>query len=453
MAERVYDWCVVGGGVGGAYAAYRLAQSGQSVVLLEAAPALGGILSSRNWNGFAIDNGCHLFDFGDAKSAEFFDLVMDGNIHPVDVHYASVSDFGTCEGIAVPDLSQAPEALREDLIASVVAASKAPDDPQPGQTLKDRLDKRFGPAVAPHLAPGLDKLARVSLDDLAAEAFDVLSYAKRIRLDDDARMDELKAQSGALDERLARKNHPENAPQKDDGNTFEHRNYYPTKGGMGEFCQRMKTYLEGLGVDIQTKYKVEGMSRDGQTVSVKGPTDVTANKVFWSLPTSFLPAVIGLDLDSRPFFHPISAHIWAFQVPADQINDVTYIHDYTAANPIFRSSSAGLYSRQVNQNGQSFVLGEVYDSLVSPKLEMNDDMERNVFGSLKRMGQIHKDASYSQSTKWTLPAALAVPKVNWLQNLTTLEEATEARADWLVAAPLRPRGKRSIFGLVEEQLG
>ena len=49
------DVVVVGAGIAGLSAAYRLVQQGRSVVVLEAASAVGGRMTTVRHEGFAID--------------------------------------------------------------------------------------------------------------------------------------------------------------------------------------------------------------------------------------------------------------------------------------------------------------------------------------------------------------------------------------------------------------
>ena len=59
-------WCVVGGGLLGLTVAHRLAQAGQQVTVLEAAPELGGLASAWQVGDVTWDRYYHVVMLSDA---------------------------------------------------------------------------------------------------------------------------------------------------------------------------------------------------------------------------------------------------------------------------------------------------------------------------------------------------------------------------------------------------
>ena len=426
-------WCVAGGGIGGCYAAAYLAKSGCKVTLLEGASKLGGILCGPTWNGFALDNGCHLFDFADDESQALFRSVMGDDVVPVRVTYASVGDYGREPGIAVPNFSAAPQAIREELVLSVMRAVHAGHDG--ARTMPEAVADRFGVLLANELMPGLEKLCGAAAASLAPEAFDILSYAKRVRLGCDEEMADLKSKGQALDDRLAVKAKPMPEP----------RNYYPSRGGMAYFSARLKEYLEGLGVTVLLETRVERIEFIDGKVRIPGVEEAVADKLFWSMPAATLSMVLRELPDIRGFFHPVSVDLYAFALPPNQIEPLTYLHDYRAGTPVFRCSSPGLYGGQINKDGNSFVIAEVYDSLVSPTRSPQSKAPDRIFEQLKEVGQVTQNAQFAEMHAWRLPAGLVLPKLGWLDAIKPLSDRMAAAEEWLISNPLVPRGKRSIF--------
>jgi phytoene dehydrogenase-like protein len=103
--------CIVaGGGFRGILSALFLARRGLQVTLLDSAPALGGVLASKSWQGFDLDLGCHLFD---NKSDDETDLILEilgEHYDPVSVRYASKFLGRMSEGLAVPSFAGAVSA-------------------------------------------------------------------------------------------------------------------------------------------------------------------------------------------------------------------------------------------------------------------------------------------------------------------------------------------------------
>lgn len=71
---HTYDIGIVGGGITGLAAAYRLADRGHSVALLESAPTLGGLIGTFEQDGFAVENLYHHFFDSDTVA---FDLIRE----------------------------------------------------------------------------------------------------------------------------------------------------------------------------------------------------------------------------------------------------------------------------------------------------------------------------------------------------------------------------------------
>ena len=61
MTERNFDFIVLGGGVAGLAAAYRLCKAGKSVLVLEKDKRIGGLAKTLNINGFLFDYCAHRF--------------------------------------------------------------------------------------------------------------------------------------------------------------------------------------------------------------------------------------------------------------------------------------------------------------------------------------------------------------------------------------------------------
>jgi protoporphyrinogen oxidase len=366
---------------------------------------------------------------------------MGSEVVPVDVRYATVGPYGLTEGMALPDFSAAPADVRNRLIADAMAAAATPQ--ANAASLNDAVLHRFGPSLGASILRGLETFTSDTASELAPEALDILSYFKRVRLDDDDRMAALKAESVSLDARLAVRAGRHETP----------RNYYPAAGGMAAFCDRLLDWLRANGVTVVLGARVDGLSRDvdGARVAARD-LKVRCGKVYWSLPT----ATIGMAMNGLPnvsaHFQRLSVRMQAFRVASDAITETTYVHDYTCETPVFRSSAPGKYGRQTDAEGRSFVISEVYDLADRPRLTQECMSPQRIFADLKTMGQVAHDAHFDDYVEWSIPTALVLPRRGWLTALAPLREGIDAEAGWLLANDLAPRGKRSIFAEVERLL-
>src|SRR5690348_12327671 len=109
-------WIVVGGSMTGIVSAYLLRKAGHNVTLLEGKRGLGGVSSGLTWQGFALDFGCHLFgNEADESTAILLDL-LNGDVVPVEVKFASVLNGKRTEGFELPGL----DSFGEDVSAKIL---------------------------------------------------------------------------------------------------------------------------------------------------------------------------------------------------------------------------------------------------------------------------------------------------------------------------------------------
>ena len=109
---------VIGAGIAGLTAAYRLQQAGHSVHVLEARDYIGGRMASMQWEGFTINPGAQFFTGVDSyllqmaqelglgeqirkRSSEGFMLAIyrDGKIHPV--NFLSIGSYLRWSGVSL----------------------------------------------------------------------------------------------------------------------------------------------------------------------------------------------------------------------------------------------------------------------------------------------------------------------------------------------------------------
>lgn len=158
MTEQHYDVIVVGSGIAGLVAAYRLSRAGRSVRILEAGDQIGGRVGERETRGIRFNTGARLvYPFSKPFNGLLDDLGLTEDLVPI--HHLSAQCIGP-DGDWLVELMPGPKSLMT-----------------PGLTLSERL--RFVPY-------GLSMLAargRTDPDDAAsapeADAESLDSYTRR----------------------------------------------------------------------------------------------------------------------------------------------------------------------------------------------------------------------------------------------------------------------------------
>ena len=108
MKQTKKDIIVLGAGFKGMMAAFKLAQLGLKVTLIEGSKSYGGVLNSPTWDEMYIDLGCHLFFNQTQEVTEDILYILGDAFRPVSVSYA-LNYVSKMEGIAVPNFESSSE--------------------------------------------------------------------------------------------------------------------------------------------------------------------------------------------------------------------------------------------------------------------------------------------------------------------------------------------------------
>ena len=196
MSKR---WLVVGGGFRGIMGAYLLASQGKEVVLIERSSNLGGVLYSADWKGFSLDKGCHLFDNNSDMTTSILMDILQNEVEPVYVSYASITNGIKTDEIAIPNLAAYGAKSAQNILNELLATLAQPNSSC--KNLQEKLDTRFGETAGQYLASAAYKMYRTAANELDADAFPLTPF-RRIKFLDDPIANVLK-ESPTLDERIA----------------------------------------------------------------------------------------------------------------------------------------------------------------------------------------------------------------------------------------------------------
>lgn len=446
-----YDIAIIGGGFAGIYASWRLARDGMRVALVEASDHLGGTLWSWSWRGFMVDPGTHNLDLRSPIGAEFYEDILRDNIVVSQAHnWASTMDRAWTYGFEMPDFSAddaafCATALRE--LEGLRTSGGAPD----GDGYDAWLVAQVGPTLAGRLRTMLAKVVGGSPDGLDVEARGHLGMFARPKLGSDTQMAELKQTDSFWDDRLGVTldyNDPRFA-----GRSTTKRFGYPETGGLRAFCTAATERLTQAGVTILTQTCVQALETQGCPITLRtSDGDLRAGRAFWTLPDHSLLDVLGLDLDLKATALPVGCAFYAFEVQARDIVGPDYLHDFSDTRLPYRYNSCGLYSRQVRDNGTTFVMAEIPSHPATLPQLKTPEVEADVWRAMCGVGFVRPDATPSAQSSWSYPVAFTLPRVGWEAPMDTATNAITERAPKVSTVAFGHRGRHAFMTHFENTL-
>lgn len=442
-------WLVIGGGVKGIFAAIILRKRGYDVCLIEAAPHLGGILYSSEWNGLFIDKGCHLLDFSNNDIANIYDSILGEEKVPVYRKYASINRGVKTDGIAVPDLSTFSKDERSRAIKELNECQVSLSNSN--HSLKQGLQERYGNTIASYLYQAVKKLTTYLPEELSAEAIHSLPM-ERIRISSDEHMRELK-KNPVLDAVLAvssESNPLEFYPEQSD---FPCRNYYPANKGMRGFCEAAKKYLEAIGVNIITNCSIKNIAIKNNMLHVDdAKQEFVSDKAYWALPPSLFCRIMNIENPWQNCSMPVSMLIVTFSVKPEHIAAYTYIHDYTTETMIFRASTPGSYGQQLNKNGDTYLCAEIAARKESDIWNSTESYIDMIWLELKQIGLIDELANYIDFVIEKLPVAYMLQGKSWQNDSAAFGPIADSFSEHIVFSGSSSYGKTDLYNSIKNDL-
>ncbi len=300
---QAVDAMVVGGGVAGLAAALLLTERGQSVALVEAAPAPGGLLRSRRrdpWGSF--DFGTHLFSETGVEELDDVLLRRQRTDDAWVAHPACRQDIffgGERRETAFPDARVLPAAVHDQGLAELLALPPLQSAPA---TLEEQIAHTFGRVFLREIfAPIMRKYTGRPLAELAPDAH-LLFGLHRLIAGTAEQTIALKAASPWHDARLAFHD-----PQ---ASARPVRHYYPRAGGIGRWTDDAVATLQARGAAVLCGSLIAKVTEDDAARAITSLTladgrEFAARTVVWTgpLPPLFQAAgVPGPALSGPPSF-------------------------------------------------------------------------------------------------------------------------------------------------------
>jgi len=374
----------MGAGVAGIVAAFLLAKRGCRVTLLENRPAIGGVNAGLQWNGFSLDFGCHLFGNDSDLSTGVLLELMDGEVAPVDVKFASVLHGEVTPGFELPNLASLGPAVADRILRELLEACTLPA--RPAETLHDLLETRYGPTAALALDGCLRKVFSDGAAALAPEAIQATTF-RRIRVVPDE-LAKLLKRLEVVDDRLAQGSAADPMSfYRDKVSLYPHRSFYPASGGMAGFASRARKVLERMGVRIHTGVTLRALSlRPSAKIITDAHGEFEPEAIVWTLGLGRLEPWLGGTNNIVASTVAVPMLLYYFDIAKEQETGMSYVNDFDLQTRVFRASVPGSYGSGNCPPGRSYVCCEVPISTESELWQEPARFSGQIWAEARRLG-------------------------------------------------------------------
>lgn len=440
MTSKTY--VVVGAGFRGFCDTLQLLkQPGAKIYIVDREPYFGGISYSGNINGFSVDKGVHMFDSIPKELADNVSEIMEGRIRTID--FVSVSAFNglLTEGFSLPDLSSLPAAMRDTITRELqaLAATRTDQLPAPANLL-ELLQSRYGMTAGGIFADIFRSIYDVDAALAQPDAITKTSLG-RLKYLDDAQMLALKASDPFLDNVLA-------ARRKALGKVDELVSIYPDTGeAMRGWCIRAQKWLEAHGVTMCLGENIASVQELGGKVQLT--TDkrtIDADKIVWTNDnTQALSSLLGFDFDTRDRVSGTPMLFATLVTKASHIKDFTYLQNFDPKGLTYRTASAGIYSNQIDVQGNSFITCECPTPIDSERWKNAAEGYSDIWHECKALGIVHPEAELVSYSVLKLPSTFKVAKIGFDEKIQEFQHELQKRTRSIIFRDVKPFFRRDIY--------
>lgn len=400
MAKSI---AVVGAGFNGMCTAYMLSKKGFAVTLIDAGPVIGGVMASREVGDYIYDLGCHLMDNAYGEHADLVREILDDEIVPHQTVYASVVNGKITKGMENPNLSVLGEEIGSKIVSEMLDIENNNKKQKP-KNMKDVVEARFGPTATKYLDKYISKKSQAGFDKLSASIFSNM-VPDRIHCVDEEKARLLK-ENPALDAKIAASSMEDPlTPYRDVaevGEGLNYRQFYPKNRGMLGFCEALKDKVIANGGVVLTSTICEAISQSDDSCSLKlknhstqETSELTTDMLFWASEIGILSNLLGGSKELSNFHHKVPMILYYFNLPADEINEFSYITNYDDNCLTFRVSAPSNYGSGTAPDGMGYICVEVTTTMGSEIWNESEEFSQTIWQEVLDMGFISPKAKIS----------------------------------------------------------
>lgn len=383
---------VVGGGVAGLVAALLAAKKGYRVSVVESAPECGGLLRSfEGADGHQYDHGTHLLrDTGNAALDRLLFGALDADAWQRLPHLRSGAYFaGHYSGASgSPNVNFLARSIYERGLAEML---ERPPGRHVAETAGRHLVDRFGETFARHVfEPALRKFYGQGPEQLVSTAPSLFGMSRII------------ATTPEVTRELKRSAHLDSVFAFHDSNEGLSglNNYYPARGGVGQWVQQLQSRLDSDGVSIRRGVHVASVSHDVRRISaltLSSGCTIEPDEIIWTINAAALLQRTSITFPSfKPAFRKTCLYCYTVDKPFH--TDSYFYVCYDAGLRSFRTTLfSNLRSDPAERAHYSCCVEVLCDS------QEAEPAEAEILHEQVRMGVVSSDA------RWTLVAKRVIP--------------------------------------------
>lgn len=435
------SYIVVGGGFKGFCDSLQLLNAGHTVHIVDRAPFFGGMSYSGNIKGFAVDKGVHMFDSIQQELADIVEEIMEGKIRKID--FVSVSAFNgkLTDGYSLPDLdSLEDESLKNQITNELRKLAKNGGSSRTPENLLEFLEDRYGKTAGHIFANIFKEIYNIEAHLVQPDAISKTSMG-RLKYLDDEKMLSLKNENQWLDDVLA-------ARRKAIGKVDDLVSVYPDSGeAMRGWCDRAQKWLEAKGAVMHLGETIESIDKNGSGVTMKtDKSTIDAEAVVWTNDNvEALAEAAGFEFHAKEYVSGTPMLFATLITKAEHIKNFTYLQNFDPKSYTYRSASAGIYSGQIDEHGNSFVTCECPTSMDSSRWENAEQAHHEIWQECKDLNIVDKDAELVDHSVLRLPYTFKVAKLGYDEKIAEFQETLKEHNDRIIFRDVKQFFRREIY--------
>ncbi|MCW5260803.1 hypothetical protein D5045_11480 [Verminephrobacter eiseniae] len=435
-------YVVVGAGFRGFCDTLQLiGEPGAKIHMVDREPFFGGISCSGKVKDFWVDKGVHMFDGIPRELADNVTEVMGGQVRTIDFVSMSAFNGHLTDGFSLPDLSSLPEDIKNRITAELklLAADAGKGSPEP-RHLRGLLQARYGATAGGIFAGIFQSIYDIDASLVQPDALSKTSLGRLKHLDDPLML-ALKASDPFLDAVLA-------ARRQALGKVDELVSIYPDTGqAMRGWCLRARKWLEDRGVAMCLGQGIESIESTGGKLRLKtGAHTIDADRIIWTNDnTQALAGLLGFDFDTHDWISGTPMLFAMLITKADHIKDFTYLQNFNSGSKTYRTACAGIYSGQIDADGNSFVTCECPTPIDSERWNNHHEAHHAIWQECKALGIVSPDAELTGHAVMRLPSTFKLAKLGYDEKIREFQAELGRRMRGVIFRDVKPFFRRDIY--------